>query len=133
MYFRSPMKFDKCKNQTKHNQNAKSAHFITSVQLKIYSMRPGFNLLSSQIEKMNKRIMMMTTNIPPLSFTSFIVPLDNSHRTNNVIKLSSPPFPSKPEKRKITNRYNPNQNELNFSAHLFRVFPTPSDQKPQNQ
>ena len=88
----SSMKFDESKDETQKHDDTKSAHYITSFQLKMYSTRPGSNLIPSQIEKINKRIMMMTTNIPPSSFTSFIDLLNNSHRTNNIIKLASPPF-----------------------------------------
>ena len=88
----SPMKFDESKDKTQKYDDAKSAHRITSFQLKIYSTRPGSNLIPSQIEKINKRSMMITTNISPLSFVSFIDLLDNSHRTNNIIKLPPPPF-----------------------------------------
>ena len=91
-HFILPMKFDESKDETQKYDDAKSAHRITSFQLKIYSTRPGSNLIPSQIEKMNKRIIMMTTNIPPSSFASFIDLLDNSHRTNNIIKLQPPPF-----------------------------------------
>ena len=88
----SPMKFDESKDETQKHDDAKTAHYITSFQLKMYSTRPGSNLIPSQIEKINKRIMMTTTNIPPSSFASFIDLLDNSHRTSNIIKLASPPF-----------------------------------------
>ena len=87
-----PMKFDESKDETQKHDDAKTAHYITSFQLKMYSTRPGSNLIPSQIEKINKRIMMTTTNIPPSSFASFIDLLDNSHRTSNIIKLASPPF-----------------------------------------
>ena len=91
-HFILPMKFDESKDETQKHDDAKSTHYIASFQLKIYSTRPGSNLTPSQIEKINKRIMMIMTNIPPSSFTSFIDLLDNSHRTNNIIKLPSPPF-----------------------------------------
>lgn len=87
-----PMKFDESKDETQKHDDAKTAHYITSFQLKMYSTRPGSNLIPSQIEKINKRIMMMTTNIPPSSSASFIDLLDNSHKTSNIIKLASPPF-----------------------------------------
>ena len=87
-----PMKFDKSEDETQKHNDAKGAHYITSFQLKICSTRPGSSLIPSQSEKINKRIMMITMNIPPPSFVSFIDLLDNSHRTNNIIKLPSPPF-----------------------------------------
>ena len=88
----SPMKFNESENKTQKHDNTKGAHYIISFQLKTYSTRPGSNLIPSQIEKTNKRIVMMTTNIPPSSFASFIDLLDNSHKTSNIIKLTSPPF-----------------------------------------
>ena len=88
----SPMKFNESENKTQKHDNTKGAHYFISFQLKIYSTRPGSNLIPSQIEKINKRIMMMTMNIPPSSFTSFIDLLNNSHKTSNIIKLASPPF-----------------------------------------
>lgn len=87
----SPMKFDESKDETQKYDNTKSAHYITSFQRRRFVSIIS-SLIPSQIEKINKRIMMMTTNIPPSSFTSFIDLLNNSHRTNNIIKLSSPPF-----------------------------------------
>ena len=88
----SPMKFNESENKTQKHDNTKGAHYISSFRLKIYSTRPGSNLTPSQIEKMNRRTIMITTNIPPSSFTSFIDLLNNSHRINNIIKLPSPPF-----------------------------------------
>ena len=85
------MEFDEGEDETQNNHDAKSAHCTTSFQHKQRSFETPSAWLS-QIEKMNKRIIMMTTNIPPSSFTSFIDLLDNSHRTNNVIKLPPPPF-----------------------------------------
>lgn len=86
------MKFDESKDETQKHDDAKRAHYTISFQLKICSVRPGSNLIPSQIEKINKSTMMITTNVSPSSFTSFIDLLDNSHKTNNIIKLSSPPF-----------------------------------------
>lgn len=91
-YLILPMKFDESKDETQKHDDSKSAHYITSFQLKIYSTRPGSNLIPSQIEKINKRTMIITTNVSPSSFASFIDLLDNSHKTNNIIKLASPPF-----------------------------------------
>ena len=87
----SPMKFNESENKTQKHDNTKGAHYIISFQCKQRSFEtPRAEL--SQIEKINKRIMMMTTNIPPSSFASFIDLLDNSHKTSNIIKLASPPF-----------------------------------------
>lgn len=100
------MELYKGKYQYYYHNNAKSAHYITSFQLKIYSTRPGSSLIPSQIEKINKRIMMMTTNIPPSpSLISFIIGINNTPNTNRIIiLLSSPPFSSKPEKDKNCNQ-----------------------------
>ena len=35
--------------------------------------------------------------------------------------------------KEIDDQQTPSQYKLEFSAHLFRVFPTSSDQQPQNQ
>lgn len=87
----SPMKFNESENKTQKHDNTKGAHYIISFQCKQRSFETP-RTEPSQIEKANKRIVMMTTNIPPSSFSSFIDLLDNSHRTNNVIKLASLPF-----------------------------------------
>ena len=87
----SPMKFNESENKTQKHDNTKGAHYIISFQCKQRSFETPITE-PSQIEKANKRIVMMTTNIPPSSFSSFIDLLDNSHRTNNVIKLASLPF-----------------------------------------
>ena len=85
------MKFDESKDEAQKHDDTKSTHYITSLRYKQrLSETPRAAL--SQIEKINKRIIMMTTNIPPSSFASSIDLLDNSHRTNNVIKLPSPLF-----------------------------------------
>lgn len=87
----SPMKFNESENKTQKHDNTKGAHYIISFQCKQRSFETP-RAEPSQIEKINKRIMMMTTNIPPPSFASFIDLLDNSHRTSNIIKLASPSF-----------------------------------------
>lgn len=87
----SPMKFNESENKTQKHDNTKGAHYTISFQCKQRSFEPP-RAEPSQIEKINKRIMMTTTNIPPSSFASFIDLLDNSHKTNNVIKLASSPF-----------------------------------------
>ena len=87
----SPMKFNESENKTQKHDNTKGAHYIISFQCKQRSFETP-RAEPSQIEKTNKRIMMMTTNIPPSSFASFIDLLNNSHKTSNIIKLASPPF-----------------------------------------
>ena len=87
----SPMKFNESENKTQKHDNTKGAHYIISFQCKQRSFETP-RAEPSQIEKINKRIMMTTTNIPPSSFASFIDLLDNSHRTSNIIKLASSPF-----------------------------------------
>ena len=87
----SPMKFNESENKTQKHDNTKGAHYIISFQCKQRSFETP-RAEPSQIEKINKRIMMMTTNIPPPSFASFIDLLDNSHKTSNIIKLASPPL-----------------------------------------
>ena len=87
----SPMKFNESENKTQKHDNTKGAHYIISFQCKQRSFETP-RAEPSQIEKINKRIMMTTTNIPPSSFASFIDLLDNSHKTSNIIKLASPPF-----------------------------------------
>lgn len=87
----SSVEFDKSKNKTQKHDDAKNAHYTTSFQHR-QCVSITSSLIPSQIEKTNKRIMMITTNIPPSSFASFKVFLDNSHRTNRIIKLSSSPF-----------------------------------------
>ena len=130
----STMKFDESKDETQKHDDAKSTHYTTSFQCRQRSFEtPSAEL--NQIEKMNKRIMMMTMSIPPPSFASFIDLLDNSHRTNNVIKLPITSFLLRKVEyqKEINSRQNPSCDRFNLSAHLFRVFPTSSDQKPQNQ
>ena len=87
----SPMKFNESENKTQKHDNTKGAHYIISFQCKQRSFETP-RTEPSQIEKANKRIMMMAMNIPPPSFNSFIDLLDNSHKTSNIIKLASPPF-----------------------------------------
>ena len=87
----SPMKFNESENKTQKHDNTKGAHYIISFQCKQRSFETP-RTEPSQIEKANKRIMMMTMNIPPPSLASFIDLLNNSHKTSNIIKLASPPF-----------------------------------------
>ena len=106
-----PMKLDESKDETQKHDDPKNAHHITSLQRRNFVSITS-SLIPSQIEKMNKRIIMMTTNIPPSSFASSIDLLDNSHRTNNVIKLPPPPFYFEKQRIRKKSAANKTQNAI---------------------
>ena len=112
------MELYKGKYQYYYHNNAKSAHYIASFQYKQRSFEtPRAEL--SQIEKINKRIMMMTTIIPPSPFLiSFIIGINNNPNTNRIIKFLSPLSTSK---NRISER---NRRQIKPKTQSLRSFHT---------
>lgn len=79
------MKFDKGENKTQNHDNAKSAHYITS-----YFRTPVARPIISAMIKTT--ITKTTPAMPYVSLVSFQHRRPKRTKTNNIIKLTPPPF-----------------------------------------